>query len=363
MNSENPRTAYKQLLIELRKLKRVHGATILSYERTIEHLQNQLRIQEINGKTKISVSIAGEEYVIESSPFAMIKRLSETYPSILRESLFVRAISQFETFLVDTVREISERTKEPFKKQEKLSYPQAQLLSFKSIHELHEDIIQNECRQLTSRGFDYITRYYESQFGIRFSDSTVDISRIREMHERRHLFVHRMGVVDEQYQQLFAPELKVGDQLKVAEKYFQEAINTLIDLAEFITTSVKVKWLQTEKIQVISEDLIEAWTNSDVYQRVVQESKNETYLAYWIKAEFESEGELEAHLNPNFAFKAEDNWHSLSDVLIACKKISELEAEWIVGGLKKIVGPYIGYQIMLSRRDRFVEFQLQKLKE
>lgn len=232
MDSENPRTAYKQLLIELRKLKRVHGATILSYQRTIEYIQNQLRIQEINGQTKITVVIAGDEYIVESSPFAMLERLPDTYPSILRESLFVRAISQFETFLVDTVWEISKRTKEPFKDQDKLSYPQAQLLSFQNIEELYDDIIQNECRQLTSRGFAYIGKYFDARFGIHFSEAPVEISSIREMHERRHLFVHRLGVIDVRYQQIFAPELTAGEQLNVSEEYFQESIDKLIQFAE-----------------------------------------------------------------------------------------------------------------------------------
>ena len=221
MSSNNPRTAYKHLLIELRRLKRVHGATILSYQRTIEYIQNQLRIQEIDGKSKITVYIAGEEYIVESSPFALLHRLPEKYPSILRESLFVRAISQFETFLVDMVWEISKRTKEPFKEQNKLSYPQAQLLSFQSIDELFNDIIQNECRQLTSRGFAYIANYYKSRFGIDFSNASPNISSIREMHERRHLFVHRLGVIDERYRQMFAPDLSVGDHLNISEKYLK----------------------------------------------------------------------------------------------------------------------------------------------
>lgn len=113
---------------------------------------------------------------------------------------------------------------------------------------------------------------------------------------------------------------------------------------------------------MIDEDLIQAWVKSDVYQHIVTKSNNKTHLAYWLKAVFRNDSELEEHLNPDFAFKAENDWHNLSDILIAWKKVTSCEAEWIIGGTKEVTGPYIGFQKSLSRHDRFIEFQIHKLR-
>jgi len=57
----------------------------------------------------------------------------------------------------------------------------------------------------------------------------------------------------------------------------------------------------------------------------------------------------------------EEELHYLSEILITMRQISSNEVEWIVGGPKSLVGPYIGYQKIMAERNRFIEFESQRL--
>jgi hypothetical protein len=345
------------LRVELRRLKRIHDVTIYSYQQTHDYVQTKLRSKDILSNTPITVQIAEEECILARSPHELIARLTSTYPKILRESLFVRAVSQFETFLVDTVWEIAERSIDPFKRQDKqIEYPQAELLSFTDVTQIHRDIIGKECRQLTGQGFNYARRYYETRFNIRFADAPIPLRKIKEIHERRHLLVHRGGVVDDKYQQRFAPSLQIGDRIAISELYFHEALDGLLQLGTFIAQKVEVNW---PRVQLLNKRLAEHW-KAYIMHSQTQMVTDET-LAYWFKAKFKNKTELEVHLCPEFAFNVDDEKHYLSEILIASELTSDCVAEWIVDGPKKVTGPYIGYQKMMAERGRFVDFQCQRL--
>jgi hypothetical protein len=370
MSDKKAKPTFKRAMIELRRLKRIHDVTVYSYVQTRDHLQEKLLTQEINGNTVLTTQIAGEDKIIARSPFELLSRLSDVYPRVLRESLFVRAISQFEVFLVEAVWEIANRTIEPFKQQKAIEYPQARLLSFENIDELRKDIVQQECRQLTSQGFSYAERYYQSRFGIRLADAPVNLSEIREMHERRHLFVHTGGKIDQRYKNLFAPDAEVGDRVQVSEEYFNRAIETLTKLVEFILASIEAKWPQSEPLrQKIDGELLYAWSNyvaevksflPDLLTESALVFRDRSYLGYWFRTRFSDEDQAQAHLSPDFPYKVGEDVHYLSEILIALK-VSDNEAEWIVGGPKSLVGPYVGYQKIMAKRKRFIYFEAQRL--
>ena len=66
-------------------------------------------------------------------------------------------------------------------------------------------------------------------------------------------------------------------------------------------------------------------------------------------------------LSSDFRYKVDEEMHSLSEILIVSKWVSDNEAEWIVGGPKSLVGPYVGYHKIMAERKRFIEFESQRL--
>jgi len=374
MSPTKPKS-FRQFRNELQKIRRLHDATIYAYEQTGDFIKKRLKDKEIFGDTEITASLENEERLLASSPYEILPKLSNMYPEVMRESLIVRAVSQFEVLIVDTVWEIAKRSIEPFKQADKtLEYPQAKILSFKSIEEIQNEIITAECRQLTSQGFNYSRKYYEKRFGIYFSKCSVDITEIEELHERRHIIVHRGGKIDTKYQQRFAPQMETGSQLVTTDKYFQKAINNLTDLGEFILNCVDENWSLTPR-QLVKEISSISHVNSndpillrndtvEFLEKYITENQRKEIvepLAYWFKAKFKDKADMEAHLRASYTFSKDGDIHTLSEIFLYSSALSENEVEWIVEGEKKVTGLYIANQMSFARHGRFVEFDAKKL--
>jgi hypothetical protein len=367
--------SFKQLRIELHRLRRLHDVTMYAYQQSSDYIKERLQNKEIFGDTVISMSFAGEERILARSPHEIIPKLSDTYPEVMRESLFVRAVSQFEIFLADTIREIAKRSMEPFKRQDKmLEYPQAKILSYKNIEEIQNEIVTGECRQLTSQGFNYARKYYEKRFGICFTDCPIAITEIEELHERRHLFVHRGGYIDAQYQKRFAQQMQVDERLVITDKYFQKALDNFMGLGEFIADCVDKTWpiipqQQVKEISVVTPSkfettillnkvLAELWEKHATAKQT--KVSNDETLAYWFKAKFKDTADMESHLNLSFTFGIGEI-HTLTEIFLSSSILSESEVEWIVDGIKTVTGQYVASQKILARRGRFIEFEAKKL--
>ncbi len=331
MSQKKPKP-FRQLRRELQKIRRLHDATIYAYEQTSDFIKKRLKDREIFGDTEITASLENEERLLARSPHEMLPKFTNVYPEVMRESLIVRAVSQFEVFIVDTVWEIAKRSIEPFKQADKtLEYPQAKILSFRSIEEIQNEIIAAECRQLTSQGFNYARKYYEKRFGIYFSKCSVDIVEIEELHERRHIIVHRGGKIDTQYQKRFAAQMEIGSQLVTTDKYFQKAINNLADLGEFIIDCVDESWpltpeqpikdisivsyVKSNKPAILSQDISE-FLAKYVAEKQEKEFDEEDGLVYWFKAKFKDRTEMEAHLRSSYTFSKGGEIHTLSEIFL-----------------------------------------------
>ena len=374
MSPKKPKP-FGKLRSELQKIKRLHDATIYAYEQTSDFIKKRLKDKEIFGDTEITASLENKERFLARSPYEILPKLANIYPEVMRESLIVRAVSQFEVFIVDTVWEIAKRSIEPFKQADKtLEYPQAKILSFKSIEEIQNEIITAECRQLTSQGFNYSRKYYEKRFGIHFSKCSVDITEIEELHERRHIIVHRGGKIDTQYQKRFAPQMETGERLVTTDNYFQKAINNLTNLGEFIINCVDENWALTpqqliKEISAISfinsnEPLLIRNDTAEFLAKYINENQRKEFvepLAYWFKAKFKDKVDMEAHLRPSYTFSKAGDIHTLSEIFLHSSVLSENEVEWIVEGEKKVTGLYIANQMSFARHGRFVEFDAKKL--
>ncbi|MGQ0602095.1 MAG: hypothetical protein ACT4QE_10420 [Anaerolineales bacterium] len=166
-----------------------------------------------------------------------INRLYEqthgSYPNKLRELLLVSSVTSLEVFLSTLIVEVSKRTLEPFMAQTPLELVKAQALSYPSIEFLQEEIISREIRQLTNGGLLEFARYFQSKFTIDFKALKGGLyPKVLEIHERRHLYVHRNGICDAQYARKY-PEYGYEPEERVftSHDYLINALNTLREFA------------------------------------------------------------------------------------------------------------------------------------
>lgn len=152
----------------------------------------------------------------------------DVYPMLLRSTLLVRLVAAYEAYLVDTVEEISQRTSKPFLTDSRIEMSQSQFLTIQQSGGVLSFIVSKKLRQLTSGGFDEIRKWYSKDLSIDILADGQSLSDLKEIHDRRHVFVHRSGYADSQYCNTHpGTGVKDGDQIPVDEGYLLAAIATL----------------------------------------------------------------------------------------------------------------------------------------
>ena len=150
------------------------------------------------------------------------------YPDRIRELIIVRLVSALEAFLLALVEAIFERDLQPFKTQTPVEFSRSHLLALPSIRALQQHIIERDVRLLSNGGLEDMRKYYKKHFSVYIAGIGVSYPVIEELHDRRHLFVHRMGVCDSFYAHKYpVARLGPGDKVGVGHDYVLRAFSVL----------------------------------------------------------------------------------------------------------------------------------------
>jgi hypothetical protein len=211
----------------------------------------------------------------------------------LRELLLVKLVSILEKYLTDNVKFIFMESKVPFKTNNFITFQHQELLSFKSLTEVHSKLISKESRQLSNGGLDKIIKYYNSKFKLNLNSFFPSKERIIEYHERRHLYVHNLGKTDKKYRKKYETN-KIG--LSTSDEYIKSAIEDISAFGEIVNKNTlnyleninvlkKTKknirniWFSfqylSEKLELI-EDEYGFWSNDDlvIFKDILLEKKH-----------------------------------------------------------------------------------------
>jgi len=165
------------------------------------------------------------------------------YPELLRSVLLVRLITAFEVFLVDTLLEVSARSIEPFKTSAKVDLTQEHLLTLHAEGDVVSHIVGKYARRLTNEGIEESRDTFKRLFDIDFVAPNQLLAVITEIHDRRHLYVHRGGYADDSYLKKY-PAIKPGKdgRIPVPEDYLLSSITTLDNAALRVKCEVEKKY-------------------------------------------------------------------------------------------------------------------------
>jgi hypothetical protein len=195
-------------------------------------LKEHLYDQGNNPKEPIYLNDKNEEvFFVANSKYDYLRKLEKSYGKYLREILLTRLISNLEVFLINVIKEIFLQRKDLFYKGKSIEFSQNELLSTESLSQLWTKIINKECRSLQNQGFAEIKKYYLNTFGIDFNQSSISIKYLENLHEIRHLLIHRLGRVDSSY--LHKYNFK-GKKVTINEEEFYKALTEITEFGEFI---------------------------------------------------------------------------------------------------------------------------------
>lgn len=239
----------------------------------------------------------------------------------LNQQTLVRVISALEIFLVDIFRDIFIITKIPFKDQYKvLQFNQSQLLSIKNTSELYNQIINRECRSLSSEGFAEIIKAYKKKLNIDLLHIPPGKQKMIEYHDIRHIIVHKLGKIDSQFRKKYNVTTKAG--ISISD---EELTNCIKDINGFAKQTHE---LVIEKIG----ELISHETQHISFERKVK--YNIEILGQDLDLLF---------INKDFEFWVDDEFEVLENILIDKKELSENEFELVLSGKNRQIRSYYSY--------------------
>jgi len=233
-------SAYRDFHRSVERLQRLYEATMHSYQVMYDAGRQRLRSSPGRGET-IALTFGTTKVV---RPLRLITfHARDVYPELLRSTLLVRLVAGYEAFLIDVVQEVSERSMKPFLSDARVDFSHEQLLTIDQVSGVTTHIVTKVLRQLTSGGLKEIRKFYEKRLGVDIVVTPDDFDRIEEVHERRHLFVHRAGYADASYAKKFPyTGIAEGKKIPVPERYLSDSIKVLSASALHIKQSVEANF-------------------------------------------------------------------------------------------------------------------------
>lgn len=230
-------SSYRDFHKAFRRVRLLYEATMHSYHVLYDTGRIELRDPAARDK-KIEFKL-GDEVVMR--PLKIVTyHAKDVYPEILRSTLLIRVVAAYEAYLVDAVEEVSLRSTNPFMSDGRLDFSQEQLLTINSNEGLFSYIVQKTLRSLSSGGLKEIRKFYQGRMGLDLIADESEFNAVAEIHDRRHLFVHKSGYADAQYEHKY-PDLGIaeGKLISVPEAYLVNAIKTLDRSALHIKTNLE----------------------------------------------------------------------------------------------------------------------------
>lgn len=270
-----------------------------------------------------------EIYHFGTELYPEFQRLQETErhfnaaASIIPNSFIVAIVSQYDAFVGSIIRAIYNVKPEMLDASERqLSF--SELIQFGSVEAAREYVLEKEVESVLRESHTYHFEWLEKKLGIPLRKDLNIWQNFIELTERRNLFVHTGGIISSQYINIcnkqsvpLDRECKVGKRLSTSKEYWQQAYETLYEIA---TKLSQVIWRKLIPEQIEDAD---GYLNSVCYSLLKQEkyglAKRILSFARGLPRHFSLQHKLIFTINCAIAYK----WGGEPD--LAKKLISETD--------------------------------------
>jgi hypothetical protein len=235
--------SYNKFKKEIKDLKQIYDFTFHLYLQEHEIIKEKIKQKE----SKV-VSFNTSINFITHSLDSLVHYTKDNYPRKLRQLILINTITALEVYFTDQIREISMRTIEPFKTDERVDFQRNHLLNYPTLKGIEQDLLNKDIRKITSGGLAEAKKYYLQRFQIDFENIGSDYNEIQEVHERRHLQVHRNGICDAIYATKYPQYgFKQGDPIKIEHDYLVKSIDLLLVFGHQIKEAALAKYPDTNR--------------------------------------------------------------------------------------------------------------------
>lgn len=286
-------------LISMRVLIKIHELESKKIKAFIK--KKATNVKEVNGNIYFSVP---SRHVVEYKKLRRDRDNSSNALKILPRSVFVSGVSHFDVFIGSIIKIILDTQPNIISPEKTLSF--ADIKGFKTIREAVDHLIDKEIDALLFDSHTAHLDWLSKKTGVQLSDKlSSEIPTFIELTERRNLFVHADGIVNERYiRQCKEGDVKVasdctkGSELGVDSRYFKNSMECLYRVA------TKASFLLWRKFKSDEIEKADKFFNDDIAVNLINLKKYKLAenLLEFAGAEFvESSEEMRKVMSINLA--------------------------------------------------------------
>lgn len=185
--------------------------------------------------TKISPSELAEQNPGPATKFLRKQRLA------LLQMYHCRVVDNFTTYLADIIREALAARPEMLRSGEQIRLDYA--LSFGSIQDLREDLIDRKVGDLGYLGFASLCDWIRDHMGLKLVEDDDTMAAIIEILETRNVIVHNRGVVGEKYlRTVSTPKFKEGEVRRIEVDDYASCCHMIAGCVKKIDAAMAAKY-------------------------------------------------------------------------------------------------------------------------
>ncbi|EID84450.1 hypothetical protein MSI_20960 [Treponema sp. JC4] len=236
-----------------------------------EFIKTNCKIVEKKSENDFSYEIPDSVYTLHLEKKKEINKFTVAC-SIFPRMFIVTLLCQYDALIGSLVRLVLTNKPDILNGSEKtLTFKQ--LAEFKSMDEAKESIIAKEIETILRESHDVQLKWFENKLSIKLHEDKELISKFIEITERRNLFTHNNGIVNESYLSNcnrfgINPDVKIGDVLEVEPTYFSEAADCIMEIGIKL---IVILWRKTIESEI---EKTESVTNQIAYGFIAEENYN-----------------------------------------------------------------------------------------
>ncbi|SDC90730.1 hypothetical protein SAMN05660690_2867 [Geodermatophilus telluris] len=190
---------------------------------------------EVIREVSTDTSVMAHYIMVYSKNRARVARLGT-----LNASLLTSAVSNFEVLISNLIKQFLRERPDALRGDDS-KYSLAEVSAYESLEEFRDYAADRYAEGVLRGSFDDWMNWFDKQLKIKLHDVSATSSGLREVFQRRHLFVHNGGRVNRLYLSKL-PELKsppaIDTQLNVDPAYLSSAIDDLTAAGTILTTLI-----------------------------------------------------------------------------------------------------------------------------
>lgn len=231
--------AFETFRRDLTRLRTLYEASSQAYDNLHETGKNTLRKADHPHNVEFKVGTK----TIKRPWKTVTYHARDVYPKTLRSVILVQAVSIYEVFVVSIMREMITRSRDWLKDDGRINMSHSELLTILANEGIEQHLLERHASGLTRGSLHDKAKFFRSRFQVELAADDVAFAELEEVHDRRNIYVHRMGLPDALYVRKYpAIGAKEGIKVPVTTDYLDTALETLERSARHIVHELNLKF-------------------------------------------------------------------------------------------------------------------------